>query len=164
MNHPNDLLLELQNALSHSLGSSKCVPDIIHLLYEQFQPKGLGCLVTCWATSLTHSFHGSNGLNKFWPICFLFFNPSHLIFTRLGGYGSELPPLTATSFVILNDQLEDVLTKSSKGPRVRYICYKLEHYDMYIQLEGDCIVWFTCIRNLVRDLFCNCILTKMHTL
>ena len=37
----------------------------------------------------------------------------------------------ATSFVNSNDQLEDIFTKSLKGPRIKYICNKLGAYDIY---------------------------------
>lgn len=37
----------------------------------------------------------------------------------------------ATSFVNLNGQLADILTKSLRGPIIQYICSKLEAYDMY---------------------------------
>ena len=36
-----------------------------------------------------------------------------------------------TSFVYLNDQLVDVFTKSLKGPRIKYICNKLDAFDLY---------------------------------
>ncbi|CAH9069280.1 unnamed protein product [Cuscuta europaea] len=36
-----------------------------------------------------------------------------------------------TSFVKSNDQLADFLTKSLRGPRIRYICDKLDAYDIY---------------------------------
>ncbi|RVW28261.1 Retrovirus-related Pol polyprotein from transposon RE1 [Vitis vinifera] len=37
----------------------------------------------------------------------------------------------ATSFVNSNDQLADIFTKSLKGPRIKYICSKLDAYDIY---------------------------------
>ena len=36
-----------------------------------------------------------------------------------------------TSFVNSSDQLADVFTKSVKGPRIKYICYKLGAFDLY---------------------------------
>ena len=36
-----------------------------------------------------------------------------------------------TSFVNSSDQLADILTKSLKGPRIKYICNKLGAYDLY---------------------------------
>ena len=37
-----------------------------------------------------------------------------------------------TSFVNLNDQLVDVFTKSLKSPRIKYICNKLDAFDLYV--------------------------------
>ena len=37
----------------------------------------------------------------------------------------------ATSFVNSNDQLVDILAKSLRGPRIKYICNKLGAYDIY---------------------------------
>jgi hypothetical protein len=37
----------------------------------------------------------------------------------------------ATSFVGSNDQLADIFTKSLRGPRITYICDKLDAYDLY---------------------------------
>ncbi|RVX23215.1 Retrovirus-related Pol polyprotein from transposon RE1 [Vitis vinifera] len=37
----------------------------------------------------------------------------------------------ATSFVNSNDQLADILTKSLRGPRIKYICNKLGAYNIY---------------------------------
>ncbi|RVX19942.1 Retrovirus-related Pol polyprotein from transposon TNT 1-94 [Vitis vinifera] len=37
----------------------------------------------------------------------------------------------ATSFVNSNDQLADIFTKSLRGPRIKYICNKLDAYDIY---------------------------------
>ena len=36
-----------------------------------------------------------------------------------------------TSFVNSSDQLVDVFTKSLKGPRIKYICNKLNTFDLY---------------------------------
>ena len=36
-----------------------------------------------------------------------------------------------TSFVNSNDQLEDIFTKSLRGPRIKYICDKLGAFDLY---------------------------------
>ena len=36
-----------------------------------------------------------------------------------------------TSFVNSSDQLTDILTKSLRGPRIKYICNKLGAYDLY---------------------------------
>ena len=36
-----------------------------------------------------------------------------------------------TSFVNSNDQLADIFTKSLRGPRIKYICYKLDAFDLY---------------------------------
>ena len=36
-----------------------------------------------------------------------------------------------TSFVNSNDQLEDIFTKSLRGPRIKYIYNKLSAYDIY---------------------------------
>ena len=36
-----------------------------------------------------------------------------------------------TSFVNLSDQLEDIFTKSLRGPRIQYICNKLGAYNQY---------------------------------
>ena len=36
-----------------------------------------------------------------------------------------------TSFVNSNDQLADIFTKSLRGPRIAYICTKLDAYDIY---------------------------------
>ena len=36
-----------------------------------------------------------------------------------------------TSFINSSDQLVDILTKSFKGPRIKYICNKLDAYDLY---------------------------------
>ena len=37
----------------------------------------------------------------------------------------------ATSFINSNDQLTDIFTKSLKGPTIKYICNKLDAYDIY---------------------------------
>ncbi|RVW86900.1 Retrovirus-related Pol polyprotein from transposon RE1 [Vitis vinifera] len=37
----------------------------------------------------------------------------------------------ATSFVNSNDQLADIFTKSFRGPRIKYICNKLDAYNIY---------------------------------
>ena len=37
-----------------------------------------------------------------------------------------------TSFVNSNDQLADIFTKSLRGPRIKYICNKLDAYDIYV--------------------------------
>ena len=37
-----------------------------------------------------------------------------------------------TSFINSNDQLADILTKSLKGPRIKYICDKLGAFDIYV--------------------------------
>ena len=36
-----------------------------------------------------------------------------------------------TSFVNSSDQLVDILTKSLRGPMIKYICNKLGAYDLY---------------------------------
>ena len=36
-----------------------------------------------------------------------------------------------TSFVNSNDQLTNIFTKSLRGPRIKYICNKLDAYDIY---------------------------------
>lgn len=36
-----------------------------------------------------------------------------------------------TSFVNSNDQLTDIFTESLRGPRISYICTKLDAYDIY---------------------------------
>jgi len=36
-----------------------------------------------------------------------------------------------TEFVISNEQLADIFTKSLRGPRIDYICNKLGTYDLY---------------------------------
>ena len=36
-----------------------------------------------------------------------------------------------TSFVNSNDQLEDIFTKSLRGPKIKYICNKLGAFDLY---------------------------------
>jgi hypothetical protein len=36
-----------------------------------------------------------------------------------------------TSFIRSNDQLADMLTKSLRGPRIAYICNKLDASDIY---------------------------------
>ena len=36
-----------------------------------------------------------------------------------------------TSFINYNDQLADIFTKSLRGPRIKYICYKLGAFDLY---------------------------------
>ena len=36
-----------------------------------------------------------------------------------------------TSFVNTNDQLANVFTKSLRGPRIKYICDKLNAFDLY---------------------------------
>ena len=36
-----------------------------------------------------------------------------------------------TSFVNSNDQLEDIFTKSLRGPRIKYICDKFGAFDLY---------------------------------
>ena len=36
-----------------------------------------------------------------------------------------------TEFVGSNDQLANVLTKSSRGPRIEFICSKLGSYNLY---------------------------------
>ena len=36
-----------------------------------------------------------------------------------------------TSFVNSNDQLEDIFTKSLRGPRIKYICDMLGTFDLY---------------------------------
>ena len=56
-----------------------------------------------------------------------------------------------TSFVNSSDQLEDVFTKSLKGPRIKYICNKFGTFDLYAQALGEVlriieysldIIWF----------------------
>ena len=37
----------------------------------------------------------------------------------------------ATSFINSNDQLADIITKSLRCPRIKYICNKLGAYDIY---------------------------------
>ena len=37
----------------------------------------------------------------------------------------------ATSFVNSNDQLTNIFTKSLRGPMIKYICDKLEVFDLY---------------------------------
>jgi hypothetical protein len=41
-----------------------------------------------------------------------------------------------TSFVNSNDQLADIFTKSLRGPRITYICNKLDAYDIYAPARG----------------------------
>ena len=36
-----------------------------------------------------------------------------------------------TSFVKSNDELADIFTKSLRGPRIYYICDKLDAFDLY---------------------------------
>ena len=36
-----------------------------------------------------------------------------------------------TSFVNSNDQLADIFTKSLRGPRIQFICNKLDAYSLY---------------------------------
>jgi len=36
-----------------------------------------------------------------------------------------------TEFVNSNDQLADIFTKSLRGPKIDYICNKLDTYDLY---------------------------------
>ena len=36
-----------------------------------------------------------------------------------------------TNFVNSNDQLEDIFTKSLRGPKIKYICDKLGVFDLY---------------------------------
>ena len=36
-----------------------------------------------------------------------------------------------TSFVNSSDQLADVFTKSLRGPRINYICNKVDAFDLY---------------------------------
>jgi len=36
-----------------------------------------------------------------------------------------------TKFVNSNDQLDDIFTKSLRGPSIDYICNKLDTYDLY---------------------------------
>ena len=38
-----------------------------------------------------------------------------------------------SSFVNSNDQLTNIFTKSLKGPRIKYICDKLDAFDLYAQ-------------------------------
>ena len=45
--------------------------------------------------------------------------------------GKILSGEIATSYVKSNDQLADIFTKSLDGPRVNYICNKLETYNLY---------------------------------
>ena len=42
-----------------------------------------------------------------------------------------------TSFVNSSDQLEDMFTKSLKGPRIKYICNKLGAFDLYAPTLGE---------------------------
>ena len=37
-----------------------------------------------------------------------------------------------TSFVNSSDQLEDIFTKSLRGPRIQFICDKLGAYNLYV--------------------------------
>ena len=37
----------------------------------------------------------------------------------------------STSFINSNDQLADIFTKSLRGPRIKYICDKLDAFDLY---------------------------------
>ena len=39
---------------------------------------------------------------------------------------------TTTSFVNSNDQLADIFTKSLRSPRIKYICDKLDAFDLYV--------------------------------
>ena len=43
-----------------------------------------------------------------------------------------------TSFVNSNAQLEDIFTKSLRGPRIKYICDTLGAFDLYVPAEGEC--------------------------
>jgi hypothetical protein len=47
-----------------------------------------------------------------------------------------LSPQIVTSFVNSNDQLADIFTKSLRGPRISYICNKLDAYDIYAPARG----------------------------
>ena len=38
----------------------------------------------------------------------------------------------ATSFVNSNDQLADIFTKSLRGLKIKYICDKLDVFDLYV--------------------------------
>ena len=39
-----------------------------------------------------------------------------------------------TSFVNSNDQLADIFNKSFRGPRIKYICDKLNAFDLYVSV------------------------------
>ena len=41
-----------------------------------------------------------------------------------------------TSFVNSNDQLKDIFTKSLRSPRIKYICDKLDAFDLYAPTLG----------------------------
>ena len=41
-----------------------------------------------------------------------------------------------TSFVNSNDQLKDIFTKSLRDPRIKYICDKLDAFDLYAPTLG----------------------------
>ena len=41
-----------------------------------------------------------------------------------------------TSFVISNDQLVDIFTKSLRGPKIKYICDKFGAFDLYALAWG----------------------------
>ena len=41
-----------------------------------------------------------------------------------------------TSFVNSSDQLANMFTKSFKGPKIKYICNKLDAYDLYAPARG----------------------------
>ena len=45
-------------------------------------------------------------------------------------------------FVNSSDQLADIFTKSLRGPRIDYICNKLDTYDCMLQLKGECQILF----------------------
>ena len=42
------------------------------------------------------------------------------------------------SFVNLSNQLADIFTKSLRGPRIRFISNKLDAYNLYALIEGEC--------------------------
>ena len=51
----------------------------------------------------------------------------------------------ATNFVNSNDQLTDIFTKSLKGPRIKYICNKIDAYDIYAPNLRGSIRYYTVI-------------------
>ena len=57
-----------------------------------------------------------------------------------------------TLFVGSNEQLADNLTKSLRGPRIAYICDKLDAYNLYAPAWGGMLKYYEVYKDIPRDM------------